>query len=364
MNKDFLFSIIMPVYNTEKYIEKSLQSVYEAIDTDCEVIIVNDGSKDDSEKIILKFLENLPEKFKDNFVYTKKENKGLADTKNVGIEMSRGKYISVVDSDDCISKDFYKVAREYIKEGYEIIIYDVYVVFENKQNVDYASRAYSDYKKDYLAGLLNGAISGSSCNKIIKKELYSGHQFPVGKEYEDTAVTPFILSETNKIKYLPYAMYYYLQREKSIVATNTLEMAFYKICENISKVISEKSKNNNEDEICKKYEFVINEFIIDRMLDYFISDYNLNKNEFINNIKGFSENNRNTIEYIIKNNLVNNIQNHYSARQKDMLIRILNYLKDKEYKNVVKEIQKRKLLNYARKIMGNMKQFIKSIIGK
>lgn len=59
MNEDFLFSIIMPVYNTEKYIEKSLQSVYEAIDTDCEVIIVNDGSKDESEKIILKFLENL-----------------------------------------------------------------------------------------------------------------------------------------------------------------------------------------------------------------------------------------------------------------------------------------------------------------
>ena len=114
----------------------------------------------------------------------------------------------------------------------------------------------------------------------------------------------------------------------------------------------------------EKYEFVINEFIIDRMLDYFISDYNLNKKEFINNIKGFSENNRNTIEYIIKNNLVNNIQNHYSARQKEMLVRILNYLKDNEYKNVVKELQKRKLLNYVRKIMSNMKQFIKAILGK
>ena len=141
-------------------------------------------------------------------------------------------------------------------------------------------------------------------------------------------------------------------------------MAFYKICENISKVISEKSKNNNENEICKKYEFVINEFIIDRMLDYFISDYNLNKNEFINNIKCFSENNRNTIEYIIKNNLVNNIQNHYLARQKEMLVKILNYLKNNEYKNVVKELQKRKLLNYVRKIMVNMKQFIKAILGK
>ena len=100
------------------------------------------------------------------------------------------------------------------------------------------------------------------------------------------------------------------------------------------------------------------------MLDYFISDYNLNKNEFINNIKGFSENNRNTIEYIIKNNLVNNIQNHYLARQKEMLVKILNYLKNNEYKNVVKELQKRKLLNYVRKIMVNMKQFIKAILGK
>ena len=111
MNKsEFVFSIIIPVYNTEKYIEKCLNSVLDAMDTDCEVIIVNDGATDDSEKIIKQFINNLPEKYKENFLYTKKKNKGLADTKNVGIEMARGKFISVVDSDDYIDKNFYKIA--------------------------------------------------------------------------------------------------------------------------------------------------------------------------------------------------------------------------------------------------------------
>ena len=111
MNKsEFVFSIIIPVYNTEKYIEKCLDSVLDAMDTDCEVIIVNDGATDNSEKIIKQFINDLPEKYKENFVYTKKKNKGLADTKNVGIEMARGKFISVVDSDDYIDKNFYKIA--------------------------------------------------------------------------------------------------------------------------------------------------------------------------------------------------------------------------------------------------------------
>ena len=106
----FLFSIIVPVYNTEKYVEKTLKSIYEAIDRDCEVIVVNDGSKDNSEEIIKKFINALPEEYKNNFVYVKKDNKGLADTKNVGIAKARGEFISVVDSDDYIDKNFYKIA--------------------------------------------------------------------------------------------------------------------------------------------------------------------------------------------------------------------------------------------------------------
>ena len=128
-NKDFLFSIIVPVYNTEKYIEKSMDSIMKAIDKDCEVIFVNDGSTDKSKEKIMEFMEKLPEEYKENFRYTEKENKGLADTKNVGIELSRGKFISVVDSDDYISDDFYKIAKSTIEEnGY---LYDVTVEIGN-----------------------------------------------------------------------------------------------------------------------------------------------------------------------------------------------------------------------------------------
>ena len=198
----FLFSIIVPVYNTEKYVEKTLKSIYEAMDRDCEVIVVNDGSKDNSEEIIKKFINALPEEYKNNFVYVKKDNKGLADTKNVGIAKARGEFISVVDSDDYIDKNFYKIAREYVKDN-DIIIYDLYVVFEKNPLWNYTSRACRDDKENFLDGLINGAMSGSSCNKIIKKELYNGFEFPVGKQYEDVAVTPFILTNAKNIKYIP-----------------------------------------------------------------------------------------------------------------------------------------------------------------
>jgi len=308
----FLFSIIVPVYNTEKYIEKSLKSIYDAMDKDCEVIVVNDGSKDNCEKIINNFINNLPEDYKDNFIYVKKENKGLADTKNVGIAKARGEFISVVDSDDYIDKNFYKIAREYVKEN-DIIIYDLYVVFEKNPLWNYTSRAWRDDKENFLDGLLNGAMSGSSCNKIIKKELYADFKFPVGKEYEDVAVTPFILTNAKNIKYIPYPMYYYLQREKSIVATNTYMSAFYKICKNISEVI----KNHNND--CEKYKLIINEFFVRRILDMVSQDYNANKKEFLTHLEEFAKDNQNTIEYIVNSNMVNTEKNDYSARQKEMV---------------------------------------------
>ena len=66
---------------------------------------------------IAPFINALPEEYKNNFVYVKKDNKGLADTKNVGIAKARGEFISVVDSDDYIDKNFYKIAREYVKDN-------------------------------------------------------------------------------------------------------------------------------------------------------------------------------------------------------------------------------------------------------
>lgn len=341
---DFLFSIIVPVYNTEKYIEESLNSIVKAIDTDCEVIIINDGSTDNSEQVILNYINKLPEKFKNNFIYTKKENKGLADTKNVGLELARGKYISVVDSDDYIGEDFYTIARKYINNNSDMLIYDVYVVFEKDRKWNYTSRGKTDSKENELVAFLNGAISGSSCNKIIKKDLYSDYKFPVGKEYEDTAVTPFLISNAKNITYLPYALYYYRQREKSIVATNTLMSAFYKIASNISEVITSKNLD------MEKYKYVINEFITDRMLDMLTQDYNENTKEFINNLKGFAKDNKYVITYIVESNMIYTIENHYSERQKNICMQILDFLLKDEYKKICRLLKIRKIVNKIRSL--------------
>lgn len=341
--KDYLFSIIIPVYNTEKYVQKCLNSVKNAMDyKDCEVIIVNDGSTDKSEEKINEFLKTIPEEHKDNFVYIKKKNKGLADTKNVGIEHSRGKFISVVDSDDYISDDFYTIARKYV-DKYDMIIYDVYVVFEKNPKSNYTSRAYRDWIEEEKASYINGAISGSSCNKIIRKDLYKGHRFPVGKQYEDTAVTPLIIEEAKKIKYVPYPMYYYLQREKSIVAGNTFATAFYKICENISEVLKDKKLDD--------YKFVISEFFTSRILDIFDQDLKEDKENFIEHIKKFKKTNNRIIDYIIKTDLVNkNYEQNYSERQIDLVNKIFNYLKDENYSKIKNMLIERRIINKLRKI--------------
>lgn len=342
MDSNFLFSIIIPVYNTGKYIDKCLNSVMKAINTDCEVIIVNDGSTDDSEEHIKAFMEGIPENYKNNFVYIKKENKGLADTKNVGIEASRGKFISVVDSDDWISDDFYTVARKYV-EDYEMIVYDLYIVFEKDKSQNYTSRAFRDYIDDPKSSFLNGAMSGSSCNKIIKKELYKDYKFPVGKQYEDTAVTPFIICDAEKIKYVPYPMYYYLQREKSIVASNTYATAFYKICSNITDTLEGKNIDD--------YKWVINEFIIDRILDNLDLDLTESKQNFIGNLNNFHAKNQRILEYAVSNDMTYKFQNHYSERQKQMVKQLLIDLKEGNSKKVQSALEKRRILNKFRKII-------------
>lgn len=342
-NNDILISIIVPVYNTSKYLVKCLDSIYAAIDNDCEVIIVNDGSTDDSERIIKDYISNLKnETYKNNTVYIYKENKGLADTKNVGIKKSRGKFISVVDSDDRINKNFYRDAREYLDKN-DMVIYDLYTDYEDDPKYNHIIRAArEDCLDSKVSKFVHGAMQGSSCNKIIKKDLYKGHVFPVGKQYEDTAVTPFILSETDKIKYVPYPLYYYLQREKSIVATNTLMSAYYKICENISVVLRDKN--------LEKYKYVINEFVLDRMLDMLTQDFKENKKSFLKNVQELANNNKQVIDYIVNSNMIDTIENHYSERQKQVVKEILKYLQNSQYSEIKKLLRIRESLNRIRKI--------------
>ncbi len=357
-NNDILISVIIPVYNTAKYLKKCLDSVYAAIDENCEVIIINDGSTDNSEKTIKQYLKTLSnKKYKENTIYLYKENKGLSDTKNVGIKKARGKFISVVDSDDRINKYFYRDAREYLND-YDVIIYDLYTDYEDDPKFNHIIRAaredliYSERSK-----FIHGAMQGSSCNKIIKKDLYK-YEFPVGKQYEDVAVTPFILMEAKKIRYIPNPYYIYLQRKNSIVSSNKLDEAYFKICANINDVFTtNKLKYQN-------YQELIYEFYLLRIID--MLDYSLRKKK--GKVKEIITDYIKDNKYVI-NEVYNSLKDEsdfpdiLTKNQKRFELELFKALHNDDVKRSIKLLKRRRFVNYFRTVFGSFKNLIKVIFG-
>ena len=113
-------SVIVPCYNVEKYVAACVKSIFKARIDDMEIILVNDGSTDDT----LELLKTLKDKYGSIIKVVDKKNGGLSDARNVGIKHASGKYISFIDSDDTIEENLYKDLEKYIdKEEYDIITF-------------------------------------------------------------------------------------------------------------------------------------------------------------------------------------------------------------------------------------------------
>lgn len=120
-------SVIVPVYNTEKYVKKCLESIIKQTMQDFEIIVVDDGSTDDSANIIKEVISNNENV---EIKYYKKENGGLSDARNYGIRFATGKYISFIDSDDYIDEDLYKDLEKHIDEDIDVIKFKMQTVDE------------------------------------------------------------------------------------------------------------------------------------------------------------------------------------------------------------------------------------------
>ena len=110
-------SIIVPVYNTEKHLKKCFDSIINQNNSEIEVVVINDGSKDSSDKIIKEYKEKNPQ----TISYYKKQNTGVADTRNYGIKKAKGQYIMFLDSDDYIDAHLYSIVKQYMKKNIELI---------------------------------------------------------------------------------------------------------------------------------------------------------------------------------------------------------------------------------------------------
>lgn len=221
MENEELVSVIVPVYNVEKYLEKCLESIINQTYKNLEIICIDDGSPDNSIDILNRFAE------KDNRIKViKQENKGLGATRNVGINLSKGKYISFIDSDDWIDKHMYEKAVNIFKKNSEISLVDCSTSLEknngknkirNLKNLNYNKNLNGiDYFKLLVK---NNLFSASSCNKIFRlKEIKSEKiMFPENRLYEDLLFVFKNLIEAKQVGMIDEVMYhYYVEREESI----------------------------------------------------------------------------------------------------------------------------------------------------
>lgn len=212
------FSIIVPVYNVEKYLDKCLKSILNQTYDNYEVVIVNDGSPDGSQNIINKYVK------KDKrFVGYKKENGGLSSARNYGLEKITGDYILFVDSDDYLENELLeKLNLSLTKNKVDLIRFECNVVDE-KENILFKPSS-SSYTNTDVEKVINELVAKeyfepvwSYCysSSFFKKNNF---KFEIGRIHEDYGIMLLILYYANKITSLNYYGYNYVQRENSIMS--------------------------------------------------------------------------------------------------------------------------------------------------
>lgn len=234
-------SIIVPVYNVEEFLEECLDSLINQDYSNYEIIAINDGSKDNSLKILKKYEKKYPKLIK---VYDK-ENGGLSSARNYGIKKAKGEYLFFVDSDDYILPNALKTLDKYLDKDYDIIEYQF---ISGTKECNKFDQMYNKNISDPRKCLLTGRPCAQ--NKICKKTLYTDNNltFLEGVYYEDLATMPKLALHTDKIKFIDDPLYFYRLRQNSIMNNkeyNPKVDAIFKVLEQLKKYF----KNEYQEEI-------------------------------------------------------------------------------------------------------------------
>lgn len=212
-----MISVIVPVYNVEKYVGRCLDSLINQTNKQLEIIVVNDGSKDNSLEILKEY-----EKKDSRIKVIDKPNGGLSSSRNVGLDNATGDYITFLDSDDWLESSTYeKVEQVFGKyEDVDLVIFKNKVVHSEKDVLDNFCKSETvmegEQIADFILGTLKNFPSLSCCNKVYRRENIKGLRFLEGRQNEDILYNYSALKQIRKAVFLDAEYYHYYQREGSI----------------------------------------------------------------------------------------------------------------------------------------------------
>ncbi|HFU4233396.1 TPA: glycosyltransferase family 2 protein [Streptococcus suis] len=211
-----LVTIVVPIYNVAKYLEKCLLSIIGQTYTKLQIILVNDGSTDSSLQICKTF-----EKKDCRVEIIDKKNGGLSDARNTGIDYARGEYILLVDSDDYISPKTVETCLQAIEiTNSDIVEFQAVKVSESTKFIfeDTGFEKLEIYgHSEAVAKCLSYDNKIVAWNKLYKKNLFEEIRYPIGKLHEDEFTTPYIVDKVTNYCKISAVLYAYVQREGSIM---------------------------------------------------------------------------------------------------------------------------------------------------
>jgi len=212
MRDSCLLSIIIPFYNNEDYLRACLDSLFVQIDDDIEVVLINDGSTDSSAEIVRQTLSCYVHP---HVISITQDNGGIAHARNVGLQHASGQYVTFLDGDDLLSRNYLNTLRPILLSGkYELIDFKYHRFSaktpEDTQLTEAPCTAY-DFQQQGIACLmpLFKRSMWHLWNRVFHRSLLAGEHFETGRRYEDVIFTPFIYFKTRKIAHIEHELYFY-----------------------------------------------------------------------------------------------------------------------------------------------------------
>lgn len=299
-------TIIVPVYNTSKHLKRCIDSLLVQATEDTEILLINDGSTDNSEEI----LKEYETQYTSIITYYKKENAGIADTRNFGTSKANGKYIMFVDSDDYIKENLIKDLKPYMANDIELIKFKLERVDEKGQVLEkVGGPIFDNVSGEEAFNLLafSDVLLDSPCVYLFKKKLFTENnfKFKVGTEHEDFGLIPHVLLKAKSVVSIDNYGYCYVQSENSI------------------------TRNENYEKTLKKFNDALSHY--DSTIDF------INKNDLNEKTK-------------------KNVKTYYT----NAIILKLKELKKEDLKIYIQKIKKRKMVKNIQ--VHNLKQLIKKLI--
>ena len=315
-------SVIIPVYNVENYLSECLDSVCNQTLSNIEIICVNDGSSDDSLKILNQYSQ-----IDDRIKVISQNNQGLSAARNNGLKEATGRYIYFLDSDDYIDiACLEKLYNNAVSNDSDVVLFKFQNVDDNKNvhkrgvefkidkifgDIDYCHFNFT--YRDVRRHVMNSAFS--ACLKLYKRELIELFEFPIGVNFEDVPVHVKVMLNAEKISFVPEFLYYYRSNPDSILNSNANGFDIFKVIDMVEEYLKE---NDFYDEL-------ENEFIFFKIAQILVYIESTNSEEY----------------FIMAKDEFSNIEiKNKKSLKKYALIGYRNVLNSKNYRDYLKKNSK------------------------